>query len=1074
MKKLLIAKAFVLAGLMLCAGTASYASQAVVSANDTQTARGVVLDAKGEPVIGASVLVKGTLNGTVTGQSGEFSISGIANGTVLEVSSIGYITKEVTFNGGRVNVVLDEDNIVLDDVVVVGYGVQKKVNLTGAVSVIDSKVFESRPVQNVAQALQGQIPGLDFSVGSYGGELDNAMTAAIRGTGTVGVGSNATPLVLIDGIEGDMNTLNPNDVESISVLKDASSAAVYGAKGAFGVILITTKSGNAGNAHVSFNSNVRFNSAINIPTMANSIDFANYYNWTAAHSGLGTQFSEGSIDHMRMWQEGELAFANFKYISTTDHRWSEHYYAWDNNDWGHIYYKDNVPSYSNSVALSGGNDKVNYRISGSWLDQNGLLAFGKDKLNRYTLDAKFSAQLNPKLRLKYFTKWTRDDYDRPSYMEEYKGQLYFNVMRTWPTYTLKDPNGHYTGGLDVIRLVDGGTAQTQSDYFTNQIALVWEPLKNWHINIEGSMRTWNWSKHEEILPVYYYDAYETRVATVWDSGTSNIKAGENRVKEQRYKEDYFTTNLYSDYSWKIGENHNFTIMGGFNAEQKKYNQIWARGDSLTDTTVPYLSQITAEEHVDGELMDWAVAGFFGRFNYNYKEKYLLELNARYDGSSRFIGDKRWALFPSVSAGWNIANENFWTNLKPYVSMLKLRASWGQLGNTNTTSWYPFYQTMPVSTATGEWLINGAKQNLASIPSIVSTAMTWETIESWNLALDWAAFNNRLQGSFDWFTRYTYDMVGPAPTLPAALGAAVPRVNNADMRSRGWELEVSWRDHIRDFYYGARLVLSDAMQKVLRYPNETMTLTDYYKGMTLGEIWGYETEGIAQSDQEIQDWFAAGNKPDWGSYWGAGDIMYRSIDGVDGVNDGANTLDNHGDKRIIGNRTPRYNFGITLDFAWKGIDAKIFFQGVGKRDAWLPSAWFFGAYGSLWNSVVYKEHLDYWRPEDTTDRLGPNTDAYFARPQFSRYDNYQCQTRYIQNAAYIRLKNIQLGYTLPRQWTRKVGIDALRFYVTGDNLWTHTKLFSTFDPETIASTNYGAYGTMYPIMKNYAFGVNINF
>ena len=1071
MKKLIFSGAIALSCLTRAAISLPVAGTTYTAADDTVA--GVVMDKDGNPVIGASIIVKGSTKGTITDERGTFSLSGIPEGTLLEVASIGYVTQEVVWTGGRLDVVLEEDRMALDEVVVVGYGTQKKVNLTGAVSVISSETLDSRPVQNVAQALQGQIPGLDMSVGSFGGELDNAMTAAIRGTGTVGTGSTATPLVLIDGIEGDMNTLNPNDIESISVLKDAASAAVYGAKGAFGVILITTKGGMMGKAHVTFNSNVRFNSAINIPTMANSIDFANYYNYTAAHSGMGTQFSEGFIDHMKMWQNGELAYPTYKYVSYTDHRWAEHYYSWANNDWGHIYYDKNVPSYSNSISLSGGNDKINYRVSDSWLDQKGLLAFGEDRLNHYTLDAKLSAQLDKNLRMKISTKWSRSDYDRPSYMQEHKGQLYYNVMRTWPTYALYDPNGHFINGLDALRLVDGGVSNTRSDYFTNQVQLVWEPVKNWHINIESSARIWDWSLHEEILPVYYYDAYETPVATVWDNGTSNIKAGESRVKEHRYKEDYLTTTLYSDFSWTIAQAHNFTVMGGFNAEQKKYDQIWARGDALTDTSVPYLSQVTAEEHVDGELMDYAVAGFFGRFNYNFKERYLLELNARYDGSSRFIGDKRWALFPSVSAGWNIANEPFWKKVKPYVGMLKFRASWGQLGNTNTSSWYPFYQTMPVSTASGEWLVGGSKQNIASIPSIVSGSMTWETIESWNLALDWAAFNNRLQGSFDWFTRYTYDMVGPAPTLPSALGAAVPKVNNSDLRSRGWELEVFWRDHIKDFHYGVRLVLSDAVQTILRYPNETRTLTDYYDGMTLGEIWGYETEGIAQSDEQMNTWLEK-NRPDWGSYWGAGDIMYRDLDGDGIVNDGAGTVDNPGDKRIIGNRTPRYNFGITLDFAWKGIDAKVFLQGVGRRDAWLPSAYFFGAYGSLWNSAVFTEHLDYWRAEDTTNPLGPNTDAYFARPQFSLYDNYQCQTRYIQNAAYLRVKNAQIGYTLPKKWTRKIGIEAVRFYVTGDNLLTFTKLFSTFDPETIAATNYGAYGTMYPLMKNYAFGVNINF
>lgn len=1055
----------------------------IVHAQETATGR--VTDSKGQAIIGVGVVVTGTTQGTITSNDGSYSLPGVKRGATIEFSAIGYTTRRETFNGGRLDVVLEDDAQLLESAVIVGYGVQKKVNVTGSVSVVNSEVLQSRPVANVAQALQGQVPGLSFSTGNMGGELDNAMTMTLRGTGTIGSGSKASPLVLIDGVESDINTLSPADIESISVLKDAASASVYGAKGAFGVILVTTKSGKSGKTRISVNSNTRFDSAIRLPEMVNSYEWMEFFNAARLNSGQTIWFGDGTVDLVKQYEAGELESASMIRPSTQNYQWIGYTQSFADTDWYRAFFGSNVPSYENNVSMSGGNDKVTYRVSGTWLRQKGLLKIGSDKLNRYNLDGNLQVQITPWLKLKYISKWVRSIYDRPSYFLEKQGFLYQNIARRWPTNPVKDYYGNWFTEMDAVSLAEGGKAQSRRDQFTNQVALVIEPIKGWQINLEGNSDIAYVSLHEAILPVYNYNAFNQPYMVVWDPGSSSIPAGLSRVIDRRNWEDFFSTNIYSNYSWTLGNDHNFTVMAGFNAEKRKYDKIKAQGDGLSDPSVPYLNQVSSNPLVNlspGETSEaeTGVAGVFGRINYNYKEKYLFEANARYDGSSRFVGDKRWTLFPSVSAGWNIANEAFFDKAKRYVDTFKLRASWGQLGNTNTSSWYPSYQAMTLGNNNGLWLVNGNYTNTAYMPGIVSSSLTWETIENWNVGLDVVAFDGRLQGSFDWFTRYTYDMVGPAPTLPAALGTDVPKANNADLRSRGWELDFSWRDHIKDFHYGIRISVSDAVQKVLSYPNDTKTLPDagltsvnYYSGMTLGEIWGYETEGIANSQEEMDAWLEH-NRPDWGNSWGAGDIMYRSIDGKDGVDDGNNTLDNHGDLKIIGNTTPRYEFGITLDASWKGFDFRVFLQGVGKRDFWPAvgdpysrGTYFWGAYGNEWATTCFKQHLDYWSED--------NTNAYYPRPRIGwelYSDNQKVQTRYLQDASYMRLKNVQVGYTIPTKWAEFLKMSSLRVYFSGENLYTFTNLTKIFDPEVLSGT-YGS-GKAYPLMKNFSFGVNINF
>ena len=1039
-----------------------------ISAQAQIALKGTVVDERNEPMIGIGIVVKNTTIGTATDLDGQFSITVPDSKSVLVFSFIGYKTQEITVGSQKeLRVTLREDLQLLDEVVVVGYGTQKKVNVTGSVSVVNPDIIENRPITNVSQALQGVVPGLNFSVNSSnGGALNSSMNVNIRGSGTIGSGSQAAPLILIDGIEGDMNSLNPNDIASISVLKDASSSSIYGARAAFGVILITTKTGKSGRTSVSYLGNLRLSSAIQVPNIMDSYKFAQYFNRASTNDGQSPVFSDEMMSRILAYQRGELKEGTTANPNTG--RWRDYDGANANTDWFKEQYKSSVPAHEHNVSISGGGEKMTYLVSGNFLDQNGLIRHGGDNLKRYSINSRITAKLSDYVDLNYNVKWIRNDYDRPSYMTPL---FYHNIARRWPTNPVYDNNGFIMDGMEVLQMKDGGRNKEQKDELYNQIQFIFEPIKNWRIYTEGNIRTLNKFTHWDVLPIYGHDVKGNPFLTSWDGRA----AGQTQISENAYKENFLTTNIYTDYTKDLESGHNFKVMGGFNAEVMKTRNVWGQKDGLISPEVPTLNTATQNQKTGGGYAEWAVAGFFGRLNYNYKERYMAEVNLRYDGSSRFLSDKRWTVFPSFSLGWNIAQEDFFGNLSDYISTLKLRGSWGQLGNMNTDAWYPFFQSMPIGTQSGGWIVdNGVRPNTSSAPGIVSGDMTWETVESWNIGLDWAALNNRLTGSFDYFKRTTKNMIGPAPQLPSILGTSVPKVNNSDMESYGFELEVGWRDKIGDFSYGARFVLADNQQKITRYPNETGNIDTWYTNKMDGTIWGYQTIGIAKSDEEMNAHLATlpnGGQNAIGSNWAAGDIMYKDINGDGKIDAGSSTLTDPGDRTIIGNSTPRFKYGLTLEAAWKGIDISIFFQGVAKRDYMLGGAYFWGATGGMWQSVAFKEHWDFFRPEG--DPLGANLDSYYPRTLFSSGDkNQRTQSRYLQDASYLRLKNLQIGYAIPTMMSQKIGLQHVRIYMSGENLWTKSDISGVFDPELLGG-DWGA-GKTYPLQRTISFGVNVNF
>ncbi|MCI1647701.1 MAG: SusC/RagA family TonB-linked outer membrane protein, partial [Bacteroides sp.] len=664
--------------------------------------------------------------------------------------------------------------------------------------------------------------------------------------------------------------------------------------------------------------------------------------------------------------------------------------------------------------------------------------------------------------------------------------LYLNIGRqSWPNLPVYDENGYlYSSPTPALGLVEGGKTTTQTDQYYHQGALIMEPIKNWKTHFEFNYSTYSYDNRQVSLPTYNHDVAGNVVDT---KGTSSLY-------QEHKKENYMNINVYSEYSRSFNEAHNFKVMAGFQSEEMKQSDFGAKAYGLLSNDLTELDLTSSTDGTGSTLIDeasgyrneWSSAGFFGRINYDYKGKYLAEANLRYDGSSRFRRGNRWTTSPSFSLGWNIAQEDFWKPIEKTINLLKLRASYGKLGNQNTSSWYPTYRTMNIGSASGTWLQDGTYTNTASVSDLISTSLTWETVRTWNLGLDWGAFNNRLTGSFDIYTRYTDNMVGPAPELPATLGVSAPATNNCDMKTQGWELQISWNDRLRNgLGYGVKMVVSDAQSTVESYPsNSTNSISTYYPGKKLNEIWGYQTVGIAKTQEEMDAHLTKVGGQPFGSEWGAGDIMYADLNGKDGVTAGAGTLDDPGDKRVIGNSTPRYQFGIDLTADWKGFDFRAFFQGVMKRDFWSSGNMFWGVVQNQWMSTAYKQHEDYFRAEAIGvegHELEANLDSYYPRPNFAHAtQNQQVQTRYLLNAAYIRLKNIQLGYTLPQSFTRKFSISKCRIFFSGENLWTGTKLTKLFDPETIdgGSTDSSqsswikGTGNSYPLQKTFSFGLSL--
>lgn len=1077
---------------------------ALSASAQTRTVSGTVLDTNQQPLIGVGVVVSGTTNGTITGADGTFSLRVPSGNVILNVSSLGYVTKDVTLssNQDRVTVVLEEDSMSLEETVVIGYGTQKKVNLTGAITAVDSKELENRSSHSLSNMLQGSVPGLNITTSA--GNPGSTGSLNIRGFTSI---NGASPLVLIDGAVGDINRVNPNDVESISVIKDAAAAAVYGARAAFGVILVTTKKG----AETDGKATVRYSGRLGWEEPTTSTDYETTGYWSVYTINKFRMASEGSnyvlYDDAQMQQL--LARVNDK-TENPERPWTvlEHrngrdqwvYYG--NNDWWHSLFNDRHPVQQHNVSLSGGNKSTRYFVSGGYDRETGIIKQRPDVFHKFNLRSKIDFDINKYMRLSNNTSFYHSLYDYVG-IDNTENAIAYSAAHALPIFPMKNPDGSWvylpsSGILNGSYAVGNGrhiafgegkdvNFSHRSD-FANTTELTIKPVSTFTLVGNFTYRLHqNRDTHRRVkLP---YRQYPDSEIEYYAQG-----AGLDQMTEDITTYNYYSANVFGTYEETFNDAHHVTVMLGSNFENQHSKSVGAVGQYLLSEDLSDLDLVGAAEDgstvmtVSGGQSEYALLGFFGRANYDYKGRYLFEVSGRYDGTSRFARGHRWGLFPSASAGWRISEEPFFESLKPTVNNLKVRASYGTLGNQNVSN-YLYIRTINVSDfahySFGE-SSTVAKYSNASAPN--SANLTWETSIQYNLGVDLAMFNNRLEFTGETYIRDTKDMLTDGIALPNLYGAASPKENTADLRTKGYELSLGWRDQVnvggRPLGYSIKGTLSDYSSEITKYDNENKTFAkDYYVGQKIGEIWGFVADDLFQTDAEAAEYskqvnlaYVNGKIP--GGVWKAGDLKYIDLDGDGIIGIGANTVNDPGDRKIIGNSLPSLSYGLNLGLDYAGFDVSVFFQGTGNH-YWYFSPYsfaFWGPFSQPMTSYLPKNFLDQCWDYDNTDAYFPRAVAYLAYN--GKGQLYHANTRYLQNIRYLRLKNLSVGYTIPGKITKKISVDKFRIYFSGENIayWSPLKEHSAYiDPEAAMVSRSSSYNrAFYPWQKSYMFGVDITF
>lgn len=1063
------------------AGTSS-----VPQADYKKKVTGVITDEHGEPIIGANIMEKGTTNGTITDVDGRFSLE-ITQGSGLSVSYIGYVPKEIIPKGDKdLQIILLEDTQNLEEVVVVGYGTQKKVNLTGSVSQITSKDLANRPVNTVAQMIQGTMPNVKVAVGS--GAPGQGGSINIRGTGSI---NGDSPLVLVDGVPGDLNRLNPSDIESISVLKDAASAAIYGARGAFGVVLVTTKSAKAGKMQISYDGYVAFSTpTVSTDFLTTGYDYVTL-NDAAFKNATGktyTGYSEEDMAALEARRYDKTEHPDRPWIVVAPYKGKDIYNYYGNWDWWHFLYKDWMPSHSHSINMSGGTDKVNYMISGSYYNKKGMLKKNTEDYQSFTLTTKINVQLTPWLKITNNVQYFDKKYTYPG-MEGETNENWQNVnVHALPCYAPMNPDGTFTYNTmkNSYSIADGRIANLLSDVSKGKKGV--HELKE-TLALEATITKNLKFKADYTFQFYMADDWYRRGKEYYSIQPGVLQEIPNfntdYYKKTIWYDPMHVANAYLSFDKSI-KDHSFGFTGGINYENKKHHRVMGQKYDLISNTLNDLNLGTGEALATGGQYEYELFGAFFRVNYDYKDRYLIEVNGRYDGTSKYKSGKRFGFFPSVSAGWRISEEEWFAPAKKYVENLKVRASYGTLGNQlSGSNYYPYISAM--SATQSNWLIDGKKSYNVGVPNPVSDNLTWEKATTINLGLDFNVLNNRLSFTGDYYVRNTTDMLVDGLSLPGVFGASSPKQNAGDLRTKGFELTIAWSDNFtlgkKPFSYGASFTLGDATSEITRYEaNAKGLISTYYVGKKIGEIWGYRTDGLFQSDEEATQYNQQVNQRyvnnriykspgDWGKPK-AGDVRFLDLDGNGKIHPGASTLDNHGDLEIIGNTTPRFNYGFSMNAGWNGIDFSAFFQGIMHQDFYPGSDMdrFWGPYSRPYYSFIPADFAkDVWSED--------NKDAYFPQPRGYAALDGNCQLsvkndRYLQNLGYLRMKNLVVGYTLPFAISKKVCIEKLRFYASAENLFYLTSFRSNYiDPEQAASTDTGR---IYPLSKTFSVGVNVTF
>lgn len=1045
--------------------------------------KGNVSDAKGEPIVGATISEKGGTGGTITDINGDFTLE-LAPDNAITISYVGFKPQTLKPTDG-IHVTLDEQAKGLDEVVVIGYGTKKKANLIGAVSTVGAEELKDRPVTNLGQMLQGQVPNLNISFNT--GTPGEAATLNIRGK--TSITNSGAPLVLIDGVEGSIDRINPNDIESVSVLKDAASAAIYGARAGFGVVLITTKNNKDGQAHITYNGRFSFSA----PTTKTNFMTVGYdvarlvdeFNTTTT----GSSYSELNADDYKMLEERRYDVTEnparpWAVVSQNDGLY--HYYG--NFDWYNYIFNFAQPTWNHNLSVNGGTEKMNYMISGGMNDHDGLYALSTDKYSTRTLMAKFNAEVTPWLKVFSTASLFKSKYKQAGYDYEDGGNVANLAFHAMPwivpvnpdgtnVYILPNSNNKPADGFAAMLRTGNGFTQVGKTEQTYAIGAVLKLMEG--LEFTGKITYRNYAKEKLARSASFVYARKPGQEL-----TANGWPFNNRLKDGRDTYENYVYDFYANFHRTFANVHNVSAVVGTNYERGHYKFVEPSGRDLTSEVLNDLSLSTGDKSVKSSQNEFALMGYFARLSYDYAGKYLVEANMRYDGTSRFPRNHRWGFFPSLALGWRISEEAFFEPVRPTISNLKLRASVGSLGNQitdnsakfNNNTFYPYMRLITLKPTTNlNYIFDNAQAVYASLGDPTSGSLTWETIVTQNVGLDVGLFNNRLSLALDVYSRTTKDMLAAAKALPAVYGYNAPYENNGELRTNGFELVVGWNDKFnlagKPFYYGVNLTLADSKTKITKFKgNESKVLGQDYEGMEWGEIWGYRIKGIYQSDQEaiargVDQSFLGTRFTDK-----AGDLIFDDVDGSTKIDQGKGTLDDHGDLVRIGNSTPRYHYGITVNMAWMGFDFSMFWQGIGKQNVYPGgnNMMFWGPYSRAYSSFIPKDFpAKVWSEN--------NRDAYFPRPVADLARSYAMSRpndRYLQNLAYCRLKNLTLGYTLPKSLTKKAYLEKVRLYFSGENLFITSKLKSDYiDPEQMMhDTN----GRVYPFSKTFSFGLDVSF
>lgn len=1045
---------------------------------------GMVKDMNGEPIIGANIIEKGTTNGVITDISGAFNMN-VPEGAVLQISYIGYLSKEVKVGKDTsFEIVLLEDNQTLDEVVVVAYGTQKRSNLTGSVDVVRSKDLENRPVTSASSMLQGKATSITFSTPTGGNTPGKNPTIQIRGQAALN--ESTPPLVVIDGIPSEMadfNALNPNDVESISVLKDAAASAVYGARAPYGVLMITTKMGRRNEKPtITYSGNYGVVTPVNMPRMVDSYTFGLMKNQSKINAKMPRAFTDDQLDFIldNIQNPGKYTLSDLVPGDGNDWGWGNKSYC--NNDFIDIWLRSSF-RHQHDLSVRGGNDKTSYFVSTGYVYQPGILNYVEDidNYSRFNINGGLETDITSWLKLTYRSRYSYETTKEPAFeYNQGRQRVYDFAFGAWPVTPIVNPDGYYNEGNRIGTGVGAGHRTDMQHRLDNILALDFNIAKGWTAHVDGTWRM-NFQDYQTLRkPVY----------GLRPSGDQFTFGGtESSLAKQTGMTKYWTIQGYTAYEHQI-KKHNFRIQLGAQAEENTYREL---SGTAKDLFVPDMDAVSIAQGIrtfDDKINDWATAGFFGRINYNFDERYFVELNGRYDGSGRYSKGSQWGFFPSAFAAWNMSNESFWDGIKDVVNFSKLKASYGTLGNQGNSAGYLHIPTMEVKSES-DWIFNGSRLPYVKTPGILNMSRTWEKITTLDVGLEMRFLNNQLSAEIGYFNRRSWDIIGPPTPKAAVLGTTAPQVNNAEFVTNGFEMQLSWRDQFsKRWDYSASFNLADGRSKVTKYNTSSNSFGQtsdgkekWYVGKVFGEVWGYKVDRFLTKDDFDENGKLLVDQSKIHANWYPGDVKYEDLDGDGEITPGNSTVEEPGDKRIIGNTTPRFRYGINLSTGYEfekagRLDLSLFFEGVAKRDLFMDNSFFFWGTGvsNSFASSVYdnKWHMDFYRDETTEARLleymGENINSYFPRP----YDNaegkknFQTNTKYLLSGAYIRLKNLQLTYTLPKHLISKAGMSNCRVYFSGENLFVLSGLPSYIDPEAVGG------GRMYPQQAVYSFGVNVSF